>query len=135
MSQGDRHLDRQLASVTKFFHTLRTIFSPAEHLVLRYDGHLIPSEWNDEADPTQWRELFRAFGGLKALYMDHGLVGQLSRFLQPDEGESPTDLLPELREIWYSTTDDSDDAIFAEFVYARQNAGRPVTVFQVVIHR
>jgi hypothetical protein len=96
---------------------------------------LIPSDWNDEDDPTQWRELFRVFGDLTALYMDYGLVGQRSRFLRPDEGESPTDLLPELREIWYSTTDDSDDAaFFAEFVYACQNAGRPVTVFQGVIN-
>jgi hypothetical protein len=87
-------------------HTLRTIFSLVEHLILRCDGHLIPSEWNNEADPTQWRERFRAFGNLKVIYMDYGLVGQLSRFLQPDEGESPTDLLPELRELWYSTTDD-----------------------------
>jgi hypothetical protein len=136
MSQGGRHLDWQLASVTKFFHTLRTVFSPVENLILRYDGHLpvIPLEWNNEAGPTQWRELFRAFSDLKALYMDYGLVGQLSRFLQPDEGEPPTALLPKLREIWYSTTDDSDDAaFFTEFVHARQNAGRPVTVFQAVI--
>ncbi|KAF8490534.1 hypothetical protein F5888DRAFT_1100614 [Russula emetica] len=135
MSQGGRHLDWQLASVTKFFRTLGTVFSPVESLILRYDEHLIPSEWINEADPTQWRELFRTFDNLKALYMDYGLVRQLSRFLQPDEGESPTDLLLELRELWYSTTDDSDDAFFTEFVYARQNAGRPVAVFQAVIHR
>jgi len=137
MSQGGRHLDWQLASITKFFHMLRTVFSPVEHLILRYDGDLIPSESNNEADPTQWRELFRAFGNLTALYVDYALVGQLSRFLQqPDEGESPTELLPELRELWYSTTDGPDDAFlfFAEFVHARQNAGRPVTVFEAVIH-
>ena len=150
MSQGGRHLDRQLASVTKFFHTLGAVFSVVESLILRCDRPpLIPSEseWNREADPTQWRELFRAFGHLKALYMDYVLVGQLSRFLQPeppgDEGESPatTDLLlPELRELWYSTLGDpeSDDggaseSFFAEFALARRNAGRPVNVFQAVI--
>jgi hypothetical protein len=145
MSQGGRHLDRQLASVTKFFHTLGAVFSVVENLILKCDGPpLTPSsEWNNEADPTQWRELFRVFGKLKALYVDHGLVGQLSRFLQPelpnDEGESPTDLLlPELRELWYSTIDDpesnnGDTSFFAEFAYARRNAGRPVNVFQAVI--
>jgi hypothetical protein len=135
MSQGGRHLDWQLASVTKFIHTFRTVFSPVEHLILRYDGpHLTPSEWNDEAVPTQWRELFRMLGNLKALYMDQALVEQLSRVLQPDEGESPTDLLPELRELGYTTTDDSDNTSFAEFVHARQNAGRPVAVVQAVIN-
>lgn len=133
MSQGGRHLDWQLASVTKFIHTLRAVFSPVEHLILRYDGHLLPS---DEVDPAHWRELFRVFGNLKTLYVDHGLVGQLSRFLRPDEGESsPTDLFPELRELWYSTTDDSDSEFFAEFVHARRNAGRPVAVFQAVVIR
>ena len=142
MSQGGKHLDRQLASATKFFHTLGTVFSLVESLVLRYDGDtILSSEQDNEADRTQWRELFSAFGNLKALFMDHGLVGQLSRFLQPDldEGESSptTDLvLPELRELWYCIADDSefvDHAFFTEFSYARLNAGRPVNVFRAVI--
>jgi hypothetical protein len=135
MSQGGSDFDRQLASVTKFFHMLRTVFSPVENLILRYDGHLIRSELNNEVEPTQWRDLFRTFGNVKSLYTDHRLVGQLSRFLHPDEGESPTDLLPELRELWYSTTDESDNQFFVDFVHARRNAGRPVAVFQAVINR
>jgi hypothetical protein len=101
-------------------HAQDSILS-VQHLILRYDGHLVPPEWNNEVDPTQWRELFRAFGK-KALYMDYGLVGQHSRFLQPqpDEGES------HLR-ICYPGCG-RDDAFFAEFVYARQNAGCSVTV-------
>ena len=145
MSQGGRLLDQQLASVTKFFRTLGVIFTVVESLILRCDRPpLIPSSgWNDEADPTQWRELFRVFGKLKAIYMDHGLVGQLSRFLQAelpnDEGGTPTDLLlPELQQLWYSTiddpeSDDSDAPFFAEFAFARRNTGRPVYVFQTVI--
>jgi hypothetical protein len=75
--------------------------------------------------------ILRDFGSLKALYMDYGLVGQLSRFQQLDEGGSPTDLLPELRELWYwhSTTDDSDDAFFAEFVHARRPQAAPLPYF------
>ena len=135
MSQGGRDSDRQLASVTKFFHILRTVFSRVENLILRYDGHLMRSELDNEADPTQWRDLFRTFGNVKSLYIDYRLAGQLSRFLQPDGGESPTDPLPELRELWYSTTDELDDELFVEFVYARRNSGRPVAVFQAVIDR
>lgn len=135
MTQGGRHLDWQLTCVTKFLNTFRRVFSPVEHLILRHDGHLTPPERNNEASPTQWREFFTVFGNLKAIYMDQTLAGQLSRSLQPDEGESATDLLPELREIGYATSDDSDNAFFAEFVHARQNAGRPVAVLQAMIRR
>ena len=131
MSQGGRDLDWQLASLTKFIHTLRTVFSPVEHLVLRYDGHLTPLEFNDEADPTQWCELFRIFDNTKALYMNQAFVRPLFRFLLPGGGGSPTDLFPELREVWYSTKDDSDGEFFAEFAYARRNAGRPVTIMHL----
>lgn len=135
MTQGGRHFDWQLTCVTKFLTTFRTVFSPVEHLILRHDGHLTPSEWNNEAGPTQWREIFTVFGNLKALYMDQRLAGQVSRSLRPDGGEPATDLLPELREIGYTTSDDSDNAFFAEFVHARQNAGRPVAVLQAMIRR
>jgi len=142
MSQGGKHFDWQLASVTKFFRTLRAVFSPVEHLILKCDGHLIrsESESNNEADLTQWRELFRVFSNLKSLYMGYGFVGQLSQVLQPDpddEGESHTaDLLPELRDLWYAITDDPEsvEPVFAEFAYARRNAGRPVNVFQAAIY-
>jgi hypothetical protein len=150
MSQGGSHLDRQLASVTKFFHTFTEVFSPVETLLLRHNGlPLTPSESerNNEADRTQWHELFRAFGKLKSLFMDHGLVGHLSRVLQPDEhelqGESPTTdlLLPELRELGYSVIlehsqlDDRNrnHTFFAEFASARRNAGRPVQVIEAAI--
>ena len=100
MSQGGRHLDRQLASVTKFFHTLESVFF-LEHLVLRHDGDsMLYSERNSEANRRQWCE---RFSGVRQLEMDHGLVGKPARSLRPDpddEGESPTTtdtMLPELR--------------------------------------
>ena len=136
MTQSGRHLNWQLASITKFFGTLRTVFSPVECLILRYEGHSIPSGWNSEADPTEWREFLKTFNNLKALYMSYEFVRQLSRSLGPDEGESPTDLLPELQDLGYFTIDDSrDNTLFVEFVHARRNAGRPVSVYEVVIPR
>ncbi len=133
MSQGGRHLYCQVASAARFFHTLKTAFSTVEHLILKHDGHLISSDLTNEPGHAQWRELFRSFSKVKALYMDYRLVEQLSRSLLPDEGESPTDLLPALQEIWYSAMDDSDNAFFAELSYVRQIAGRPISVFQAVL--
>jgi len=104
----------------------RTLFSRAEHLNLKYDRYFISSEWNDEADRTQWRELLRTFDNAKTLSIEYELIGQLSRSLQPGEGESPMDLLPELQKLSYYALGPSDDS-FAPFIEARKRAGRLVT--------
>jgi hypothetical protein len=100
-----------------------------EHLTVEYNLERlsISSEWNNEADRTQWRSLLGSFGNVKILSVNHRLVEQLSRALQPGEGESPTELLPELQELSYLTEAASDNP-FTEFIDARQKAGRPVTV-------
>jgi len=131
MMLGGRHLDWQVACAAQVFHTLRTKFSEVEHFTLKYDRHsVVSSEWNNEADRTQWRELLGSFGKVKTLRMDKALVEQLSRSLQPSEGELPTELLPELQELSCSASRFRLRA-FTRFVDARQKAGRPVTL----IHR
>ncbi|KAF8490533.1 hypothetical protein F5888DRAFT_1808005 [Russula emetica] len=132
MGLSSRYLDWQVAHTAQVVHMLRTVFSEVERLQLRYDRHTVPisSEGNDEADRTQWRKLLRTFGNANTLGIDYGLIWQLSRSLQPGEGESPMDLLPELQRISYSTFEPSDD-VFAQFVDACQKAGRHVTV----VHR
>ena len=132
MSFGGRHLDWQVACSAQVFHTLRTTFSVLEHLSLEYRRHTISSEWNNEADRTQWREFLMSFDNLKTLRMDSqesAFVGQLSRSLQSSEGESPTELLPELQELSYSTGGSLPDA-FDPFVDARRKAGRPMAVIR-----
>jgi len=130
MRLGGGHLDWQVACTAQVFHTLRTKFSVVEHLTLEYNRYYISSEWNNEADRTQWRELLGSFGKVKTLRMDKALVEQLSRSLQPSEGELPTELLPELQELSCSASRFRLRA-FTRFVDARQKAGRPVTL----IHR
>ncbi len=127
---GAKHLDWQVACITQVFRTLRTIFSVLEHLTLKYCRHSISSEWNNEADRTQWRELLGSFGNLKTLCVEMPLVGQLSRSLQPSEGESPTELLPKLRELSYFGRWSLRGA-FAPFVDARRKAGRPMAVIRL----
>ena len=145
---GGKHLDWQVASAAQVFHTLRTVSSAVEHLSLEYDRHTISSEWNNEADCTQWHELLGPFGNVKTLYVYSELVGQLSQALQHGEGESSAELLPELHELHelhnpdklhdpdklhnpdepsYSAIDASHNA-FASFIDARQKAGHPVTL-------
>ena len=127
MELSGRNLDWEVASAAQVFHTLKTVFSAVEHLALEYARHNISSEWNNEADRTQWRELFESFGNVKTLFVDGELVGQVSRALQPGEEESPSELLPELQVLSYPTMDPSLN-VFTLFVDARQKAGSPITI-------
>jgi hypothetical protein len=124
---GGRHLNWQVASAAQIFHALKTVFSAADHLTLEYGKHFRSAEWINEADRIQWRELLGSPDKVKTLYVDYRLVKQLSRALQPGEGESPAELLPELQELSYFAAGTSHNA-FALFIDARQKAGRPVTV-------
>jgi hypothetical protein len=132
MNFSGRRFDWQLASTARALHTLRPAFSTVEHLTLAYERGSISPEWNDEADRTQWRELLGSFGGVKTLRVGrhYRLIKQLSRALQPGEGESPTELFPELREL--DTTSDlgtgTPTHAFTVFIDSRQKAGRPVTM-------
>ena len=121
-----RHLDLQVASLAQISNALRAVVSAVEYLTLEYSRSPIWSEWPDGPDRAQWRELLRPFSNVKTLSVPEDLIWELSFSLQSDDGESPMELLPELKELSYPASDDSDvgDA-FAAFADARHNAGHP----------
>ncbi len=125
-----RHLDWQVSSVAQIFDALNQIFSLVEHLTLEHKVHDGSSDEHNEVDRTEWHKLLRSFSNVKTLRIGDGLVGELSRCLQLDDGEPSLELLPELQELTYFGSRDTGKA-FTSFVQARQNAGRPVTL----IHR
>ena len=127
MQLGGKHLDWQVVSAAQVFHALKTALSAVEGLTFRYGGRYVSSQWNRQADRTHWREILGSFGKVKTLRVEYGLVEQVSRALQPGEGESPTELLPELQELSYYSGGDSNNP-FTLFNAARQEAGLPVTV-------
>jgi hypothetical protein len=116
------YLNRE-SSVDQIFRSLSQIFSTIEHLTFELE----PYTQRDQADRTEWRRLLRAFRNVKTLCVNHGLVKELSRSLQLDDGELPPELLPKLQELTYFGSGDTGDA-FTSFLDARQNAGRPVTL-------
>ncbi|KAH9961875.1 hypothetical protein BJV74DRAFT_346686 [Russula compacta] len=124
------HLDGQVAYATQLFNPLGGVFSPLEDLTLDYWRPSMSSEWNNEADRTQWRELFRSFNNVKTLRVDEGVVTQLSDSLRSVDGESPMDVLPGLKELSYPAIASTDDA-FKAFIDARQKAGHPVTLHRL----
>jgi hypothetical protein len=114
----------QATHTAQFFRVVGTVSSAVEHLIL--DCGSLSSEWYSRVDPARWCELLGSFSRVKSLRVDHGLVGEISRSLQLEDGEFHTELLPELKELSYSASD--DDKAFTAFVDARQNAGRPLTL-------
>jgi hypothetical protein len=118
---------RRVSNAAQVLTSLSPLFSSVVYLSLDYKGDDSLPELQNEADPADWRVLLRSFHNVTVLFVIERVVGKLSRSLQLDDGESPDDLLPELKQIIYHPGDDNADA-FKEFVDARQNAGRPLTL-------
>jgi hypothetical protein len=124
---GYGHLDWQVSFVTQIFLPLKAVLTSVEHLSLEFFKHFESWEPNNDADPTQWRELLRLFSNVKTLRVNELSVAGISGSLQVDDGGSPLELLPELKELQYSPLFGSGDE-FNRFIDARQKTGRPVTL-------
>jgi len=120
------YLDWQVSSGTQISKDLNRLFSEVVNLTLDYRGHTSSSDWHNEADGTQWRELLGSFRNVKILRVHGGLVGELSRSLQSDGEPSPSlEVLPELKEL-VCPAGYVDDKTFAPFIHEREVAGQPV---------
>ena len=124
------HLDWQVSSVAQISNALGQVFSAVEHLTLVHEVHSQSSEDHNNVDRIQWRNLIRSFGNVKTLGVDDGLVEELSRCLRLEDGELSLELLPELQELTYFGSRDTNDIFtnFASFIDSRQNAGHSVTL-------
>ena len=130
---GSFHPEPQIttmASLVQVLNALRTLFSNVETLTFEDTMGPTPSHWQHFIDRAQWRGLLGPFSGVKTLNLPKGLVLVLSSSLQVLDGESPTDLFPELREILYPA-DRYYSGAFSSFLHARRNVGHPVTI----VHR
>jgi hypothetical protein len=92
--------------------------------MLDYREHVLSSEMHNEVDPTLWREFLGSFKNVEILRVHKGLVGEVSRSLRLDGGQS-LDLLPELKEL-VCPTGSVEDKSFSPFIHAREVAGQPV---------
>ena len=88
----------QASCAAQICHTLGPFLARVESLTLGFhkDGS---TPWQDEIDVEKWHGLLRTFAGLKSLQLTGGLVRDLIRSLQLNEGVLPSHLLPELREL------------------------------------
>jgi hypothetical protein len=122
------HLDSQVSFAAQISNSLSPTFS-VENLTLGHRIHSQSSKEYNETDPTEWRKLLRSFGNVKTLRIAEGLVEELSRCLELDDGELPLELLPELQELTYFGSGKTGDT-FTSFIDARQGAGRSITLIR-----
>lgn len=119
-------LDLQVSSMAQIFDSIGQIFFSVEYLAFEYDDIY---EVRSVFDRTEWRRLLRPFCNAKTFHIDEELVEGLSHILRVGDGEDSLEVLPELRELTYSGSSDSETGeAFAPFIDARQNAGHPVTL-------
>ena len=123
------HLDWQVSSAAQVSSLPSPTFSGVEHLTLGHSVHSQSSEEHHEADPTEWHRTLRSFRNVKTLHIAKGLVEELSRCLERDYRELPSELLPELQKLTYSGSGNTGDT-FASFINARQDAGRSITLIR-----
>jgi hypothetical protein len=102
------------------------MFAAVEHLTLEHEGHSGSSEEHNQVERNEWRKFIGPFSNVKTLRIAKGVVEDLARCLELEDGELPLELLPELQELRYSGDGNTGDAFTSEsFFDARRNAGRP----------
>ena len=125
MSLSSTFLSRQISGVSQIGNALRMAFSSVEDLTLEFRRSITLFELTNSTDRAQCRELLRSFSNVKTLRVPSDLVGKVARSLRPEDGESPIELLPELKEL-ACPLNNVVRVAFAPFINARQSAGHPV---------
>jgi hypothetical protein len=100
-----------------------------EHLYINpSDG--LPSQWQDDAEDTQWPEIFYSFTAVKNLYISKEFLESIALDLKEFVGERVTHVLPALGSLFLEglpSTGPVREAI-EQFVAARQLLDHPVVL-------
>jgi hypothetical protein len=126
-----RHLDWQVASTAQSFGTLSPLLSVVEQVTFSYKRHGRSSEWHNDVDQRQWRELLTPFTNAKTIHVQDELVHNILRPLLSDDGVPPLELLPNLEEVGYDSVGIDARDVLDAFVDARRVAGHPVSLREV----
>lgn len=121
--------DWQVSSVAQIFDTLSPVLSAVVVLTLDNREHTSSPQHRSKTGATHWRDLLRSFNNVRTLRVHGGLVGSLSHVLRWS-GQSPLELLPELKELVCPTGGHAGDALTA-FINARKVVGHPVRLVHV----
>ncbi|KAI0294373.1 hypothetical protein BC826DRAFT_1104661 [Russula brevipes] len=126
-------INNQLNSVARVCGQLSPSFSSIERFELIWDGWNSTSpgpEGKDDVESTQFREIFQLFTAIRSLYVSKTLVPFIASALQELIGDSATEVLPNLDNLFLgrSAISGSIQEDIQPFIEARRLSGRPVTV-------
>jgi hypothetical protein len=124
--------DWQLSGMAQICESALPLFIPLERLDICQStySYSLPRQWQYDAESAQWLELLHSFTTLKDLYVDKKFAPLLAPALQELSGESVTEELPALQNLYIQDLKPSgpvQEAI-GQFVAARQLSGLPVSV-------
>jgi hypothetical protein len=123
-----RHLDWQVSSAVQILTAFEPILSIVGDLMLYHmEADKESSEWHNEVDRTQWRDLLRPFKNVKIFRVQSEFAEELGRSLHSKDEEMPLDILSNLKELRYSGGRKSAGA-FRPFIQQRNVAGHPVNL-------
>ncbi|KAI0298253.1 hypothetical protein BC826DRAFT_1103180 [Russula brevipes] len=123
-------IDWQLDSMTRLCGQLSPFFSSIEQFDLVWNGVGQP-QGKDDTETTQFLEIFQSFPAIRSLYVSETLVPFISRALQELIGESATEVLPNLHDLFLEgfTISGSIQEDIQPFIEARRLSGQPVAVY------
>jgi hypothetical protein len=120
---------RQVYLAAQMCGALGPVSSTVVHLDLCHEGSEPFTPLFHQATHIQWREVLKSFNSVKTLRLSNTLLWHLSLSLQIYDGESPMEVLPELKKLECDASEDDIPDAFDAFLEARENAGFPVTLF------
>ena len=122
-------MDWQLSAVAQVLNSSLYSLPTLESLEIAIDH----GDWQGEIEVIQWREFLHPFTSVKKMTLVHeGSVRLVSSALQKLAGETATEALPALQDLFFRTygwqpLGSVKDAI-EQFIATRQLDGRPLTV-------
>jgi hypothetical protein len=108
------------------------IMSSIEHLYIIQEGDsaMFSSTLEDVMDETQWVELFHLFTAVQTLYISHMILSHVMSALQELSGESATEVLPVLDNLYLEEyrASGSEQHDIEPFIIAHQHSDHPASV-------
>jgi len=99
---------------------------PPDHRLASDDAKSRVTALYNQAARIQWREVLKSFNNVKTLRLPKAFLWELSLSLQVYDGESPMEVLPELKEPRCNASEDDVPDTFDAFLEAREDASFPV---------
>jgi hypothetical protein len=123
-------LEQQLSSLAQVCSSLSPLISTLEELQILEYRNLILSHQQDDTENARWLGLLRPFTALKNLYLTHGVAERVFGALHDLSGESATEVLPALRNLFVQGPRSLQPVkeVLMSFVAARQLSGHPVAI-------